>query len=77
MNRTILAGLGTLLLSTSLAADTLPSCTNSERDAYFDSIDHPDPTTHAHGQAVGQCHATAHAHADPHGHSSTALADRH
>jgi hypothetical protein len=39
MNQSILAGLGILLLSQSFAADTLPSCTNSERAAYFDSIE--------------------------------------
>jgi hypothetical protein len=39
MNPTVLAGLGALLLSQAVVADTLPSCTNSEREAYFDSIE--------------------------------------
>jgi hypothetical protein len=39
MNRAILAWLGTLLLSQFVAADTLPSCSKSEREAYFDSIE--------------------------------------
>jgi hypothetical protein len=39
MSRTTLAGLGLLLLSHSVVADTLAVCTKAEREAYFDSIE--------------------------------------
>jgi len=39
MIRTVLAGLGMILLSYADAADNIPSCTKSEREAYFDSIE--------------------------------------